>query len=253
MWRTMIGKVIILASIFNFLFTQEEFFITIPATSYSDWVYFSVEQNSVIQVEDPENSLEWDFAFQRKHIKTNSGLSGIGNGGAYVDSSMTWTDTWNNTNSIPESINWLEDVTLYDFYDLQTHTFVEGIKNPALNAWGWFNSTYQLVPTNYVMYAKCANGIDVVKFWAYDYYQNNAGGNVSLRYETGFAIPFECQGVSGDVNLDNLINVVDIVTLVGYVLGNSSLDECQLFYSDLNQDELINVVDIVNLVSLILN
>ena len=99
---------------------------------------------------------------------------------------------------------------------MQTHTFVEGIKNPALNAWGWFNDTYQLVPTNYVMYAKCANGIDVVKFWAYDYYQNNAGGNVSLRYETGFTIPFECQGLSGDVNLDDNIIIPAHVPKIGF-------------------------------------
>ena len=247
------NKILILFTLINLIFTQEEFFITIPATSYSDWVYFSVYQNSVVSIDDPENSLEWDFAFQRKHIKTNSGLSGIGNGGAYVDSTMNWSDQWSSITSIPNDLDWSEDTTLYDFYDLQTHTFVEGIKNPALNAWGWFNDTYQLVPTNYVMYAKCANGIDVVKFWAYDYYQNNAGGNVSIRYETGFSVPSLCDGVLGDINLDNLINVVDVVTLVGYVLGNSSIDECQLFYSDLNQDELINVVDIVNLVGLILN
>ena len=53
----MINKIIILASIINLLFTQEEFFVTIPATSYSDWIYFSVEQNSVISIDDPENSL----------------------------------------------------------------------------------------------------------------------------------------------------------------------------------------------------
>ena len=71
-----------------FAFTQDEYLVTIDASSYSNWVYFSVEQNSVISIDDPENSLEWDFAFQRKHIKTNGGLSGIGNGGAFVDSSI---------------------------------------------------------------------------------------------------------------------------------------------------------------------
>ena len=244
---------ILLLFLLNLIYLQEEFFVTIPATSYSDWVYFSVEENDVVIIEDPLNSLNWDLAFQRKHIRTNSGLSGNGNGGAFVDSSMTWVDNWGSLNTMPDSVNWVEDSILNDFYDLQTHTFGEGIKNPSLNAWGWFNDDYQLIPTDYVIYVKCANGIDVVKFWAYDYYQNNAGGNVSIRYETGFSVLTTCDSITGDVNLDNLINVVDVVTLVAYVLGNSSIDECQLFYSDLNQDELINVVDIVNLVSLILN
>ena len=77
--------------------------VTIPATSYSDWVYFSIEQNSTVEIADPENSLDWDLAFQRKHIKTNSGLSGSGNGGAYVDSLMTWSDQWGDLNEITDT------------------------------------------------------------------------------------------------------------------------------------------------------
>ena len=244
-------KILLILLFANYFFPQEEYFITIPSTSYSDWIYFSVSQNSIIEVEDPENSMEWDLAFQRKHIRTNSGLSGPGNGGAFVDSSMTWIDYWGDLNEIPENIEWLEDSILPDFYDLQTHTFYEDVKNPALNAWGWFNDMYQLITTDYVIYAKCANGEDVIKFWAYDYYLNNAGGNVSLRYQTGLVLS-ECIGIVGDVNSDTNINVVDIVTLVSYVLDNVNLDECDLYYSDINSDSLVNVVDIVNLVSYIL-
>tara|TARA_Y100000996_G_C22194061_1_gene508313 strand:- start:22 stop:612 length:591 start_codon:yes stop_codon:yes gene_type:complete len=196
--------------------------------------------------------MEWDLAFQRKHIRTNSGMSGPGNGGAFVDSSMTWVDNWGNLNELPENIEWLEDSILPDFYDLQTHTFYEDVKNPALNAWGWFNDTYQLITTDYVIFAKCANGEDVVKFWAYDYYLNNAGGNVSLRYQTGL-VDSQCTGIVGDINGDTNINVVDVVSLVSYVLENINLNDCDIYYSDLNNDLLVNVVDVVNLVSFILD
>jgi len=236
----------------NYFIAQEEFFINIPSTSYTDWIYFSLSQNSIIEIEDPENSLEWDLAFQRKHIRTNSGLSGPGNGGAFVDSSMTWIDNWGILNEIPEDVEWLEDTLLPDFYDLQTHTFYEDIKNPALNAWGWFNDMYQLITNDYVIYAKCANGEDVVKFWAYDYYLNNAGGNISIRYQTGL-VGNQCTGIVGDVNDDANINVVDVVSLVSYVLEDIDLSECDVYYSDLNNDLLVNVVDIVNLVSFILD
>ena len=46
----------------------------------------------MIEIENSENSLDWDIAFKRNHIKTNSGLSGIGEGGGYIDESQTWND-----------------------------------------------------------------------------------------------------------------------------------------------------------------
>ena len=55
----------------------------------------------------------------------------------------------------------------------------------------------------------------------------------------------------GDVNFDFSINVVDIVLIVGYVLG-SGLDEDAIEYADINSDATVNVVDIVQLVNLIL-
>jgi len=111
---------------------------------------------------------------------------------------------------------------------------------------------YQLITNDYVIYAKCANGEDIVKFWAYDYYLNNAGGNISIRYQTGL-VDNECIGIVGDVNGDTNINVVDVVSLVSYVLEDIDLSECDVYYSDLNNDLLVNVVDVVNLVSFILD
>ena len=36
------------------------------------------------------------------------------------------------------------------------------------------------------MFVRTANGADIIKFWAYDFYENGLGGNVSIRYENGF-------------------------------------------------------------------
>ena len=166
--------------------SQDEFFITIPATSYSEWIYFSFNSNDIIEINNPETSLEWDLAFQRNHIKTNSGLSGPGGGGGYVDSTLTWFDQWSQMTELPQNILWHADETFNDFYDFSTHTFIEGTKNRALNSWGWFDEAYQLNPTNYVMFVRCANGADIIKFWAYDYLENGLGGYVSIRYENGF-------------------------------------------------------------------
>ena len=247
-------KKIILIILGSSLYSQIDTLVTINASSYSDWVYFSVNSASVVEIDDPENSLDWDLAFQRKHIRTNSGLSGNGYGGAFVDSSQTWINNWDNTSMLPENVFFKPDTILNDFYDLMTHTFLEGIKNPALNAWGWFDDDYHLNVTNYVFYVLLANGSEVIKFWPQNYYsQTGSGGYVYFRYQTGFNIQQPCENELGDVNNDGLINVVDVVQLVTFVLNQSDFDSCQILTSDVNGDNLINVVDIVNIVSSILS
>ena len=138
--------------LFVFAIAQEDVIVNIEARDYYEWVYFSFEQASIVEIENPENSLEWDVAFQRKHMRTNSGLAGVGNGGAYVDSSITWIDTWDTTSTLPENIFFSTDTLLNDFYVPSTHTFEEGIKNPALNAWGWFDEDNHMNVTHYVFY-----------------------------------------------------------------------------------------------------
>ena len=56
----------------------------------------------------------------------------------------------------------------------------------------------------------------------------------------------------GDINLDTLINVVDVVLLVNYILGIDSLSEDSIQQADLDNNNLINIVDVVALINLIL-
>ena len=249
----MFRKVILLVN-FTFLFAQVDTLLVVDASSYNDWIYFSLETLTVVNINNPNSSLEWDLAFLRKHIKTNSGLSGTGNGGAAVDSTITWIENWDNINEIPENSEWLVDTTLNDFYDPITHTFGEGVKSPALNSWGWFDEEYHFDPTHYTFFVRLANGTDVVKFWPYGYYnQNGQGGHIQFRIESGYTLEDEgCTGSLGDINFDGAINVVDIIHLVDYVLFLPELNDCETLIADVNQDGLINVVDIVNLVDIIL-
>ncbi len=175
-------KVIMMIIVSTFMYAQTEYLVTIPATSYTDWVYYSFETHGVVEIDNPESSLDWDLGFQRKHIRSNSGLAGIGQGGGYVDSTMTWVENWSTMNEVPENVFWHTDEVFNDFYDISTHTYVEGIENPALRTWGWFDNYFQLVPTDYVMFAKCANGQDIVKLWIYDYYDGGSG-NLAMRYQ----------------------------------------------------------------------
>lgn len=75
------------------------------------------------------------------------------------------------------------------------------------------------------------------------------------QYETaGFVFPVpaeEC--LPGDINVDTALDVLDVVLLVGHILGQTELSGCGLISADVNQDSAVDVLDVVLLVDWILN
>jgi len=57
----------------------------------------------------------------------------------------------------------------------------------------------------------------------------------------------------GDTNGDTILNVLDVVTLVQFILGQNDLEGCAVDASDFNQDGTVNVLDVVGLVQYILS
>ena len=57
----------------------------------------------------------------------------------------------------------------------------------------------------------------------------------------------------GDTNLDYLINILDVILLIAYILDFDNLDYQELVISDINEDDTLDVLDVVSLVGLILN
>ena len=59
--------------------------------------------------------------------------------------------------------------------------------------------------------------------------------------------------LSGNVNLDGGINILDAVTMVSYLLGDLEFNQQQLVNADMNNDGTINILDIVQIVNIILD
>ena len=78
---------------------------------------------------------------------------------------------------------------------------------------------------------------------------NGAAGTAYLTAEQVYVPPF----YGGDINGDFIVNVLDIVSIVNYVLGNVEFNEDQLIAADLTQDGGINILDIITLVNIIIN
>ena len=66
----------------------------IDARSYSDWVYFSFEKGTVVEVDKANfnKSLDWDIAFHRNDVRLNCGNSGLGSGGAVKTQSKSLSE-----------------------------------------------------------------------------------------------------------------------------------------------------------------
>ena len=63
----------------------------------------------------------------------------------------------------------------------------------------------------------------------------------------------ESQCSPGDINFDNILNVLDIVTIVNIVINSPEITNEQQCAADLNSDGIVNVLDIVTLVNIIIS
>ena len=57
----------------------------------------------------------------------------------------------------------------------------------------------------------------------------------------------------GDLNLDDIINIVDVVILVNIILDNTTPTDIQSNLADMNYDGNINISDIILLINTILS
>ncbi len=162
----------------------------VDATSSTEWKYYRITDDSLFYIPitfgEWEDNLNWDIAFQRYHIRTNSGASGNGSGGAYVDSVETWNGSvFNNLTELDPTLIYKIDTTINTFYNAIDHSFSEGISNSALETWARIDTTnnYAMTFSNNKFIIRSSDGQSFYKFWPYDYYdENTTSGYVSLVY-----------------------------------------------------------------------
>ena len=57
----------------------------------------------------------------------------------------------------------------------------------------------------------------------------------------------------GDLNQDDIIDILDLVTIVNFILGDEDFSNLQLYAADLNEDSIINIQDVILIINIILN
>ena len=112
----------------------------------------------------------------------------------------------------------------------------------------------QLAPHSEDMHNKLtALGID----HTYESYSGTHSSNIYSKLEDSFQFHSEYFssiefGLPGDINEDGLLNILDVVLVIGFILGNNDFSEEEILSSDINADGVINVLDVVLLVNAVL-
>ena len=64
----------------------------------------------------------------------------------------------------------------------------------------------------------------------------------------------DCGGSQiGDINQDNVYNVLDVILTVNLVLSETELDECEFYNADLNSDGVLNILDVIEVINIVLD
>jgi hypothetical protein len=154
----------------------------VNSTNSTAWKYFSFSRNDTITVADPANSVEWDLAFQRYRIRTNSGLAGNGLGGA-ANSYSRGQAGFDALHTVSDTSTFKTDVSIDIAVQMGYATY---IVNPVL--YTWFSLEFatqgtQIVPSDYIYIVKTGTG-KYAKVWFKSYYSaTNASGYVNFQYK----------------------------------------------------------------------
>lgn len=155
-------------------------------TTYgNDWIYYSFEEEKELSGLDETSSKisdSWDIAFNRYNVRTNSGNSGAGEGGAYDAGVVEWASvieadetgyTVDDTIEIVEKFNGLG-------VDYMPSNGSSVFKNCISQTYGAPGPTY--TPTESVYVMKTAKG-KYAKIMITSFYdQDGNSGYISFKY-----------------------------------------------------------------------
>jgi len=93
-----------------------------------------------------------------------------------------------------------------------------------------------------------ASGINEGDYNAFVVLASNADSQVFLPVNLSIGE----MGILGDVNQDGIINILDVVSAVNFVIGQVEPSDYEFWATDINSDNLLNVLDIVQMINIVL-
>ena len=85
--------------------------------------------------------------------------------------------------------------------------------------------------------------------YLYSFWSDNRNGN----YEIYFSKAINTSIILGDINQDGVIDILDIVSIINFILGQENFSIVEEIASDLNSDGIINIQDVILIINIVLN
>ncbi len=166
----------------------------VDVKDYTKWHYFSFAENEVIGSGEADpakgddakwhDRKDWDIAFHRNNIRTNSGLSGVGNSGVC----LTETEKIEDVKEVPANATFYIDEKAISFMaksDMPPQ-FIESNLNIAMNKWVDYNheeGIWKFYKKN-VFLIRTADGKRYVKFKLVKFHNDkDESGHMTFKYQ----------------------------------------------------------------------
>jgi len=188
--------------------------------------------------------------YNGNNIHCNWGWGGSSNG-YYNLTTMGGFEAYQTAliNIIPETLT--SPMALFE-YEIDQNTInlfdlSEFINDASIEEWNWnFGDGQSEVSSNgYISHTYQNSGtfdISLIVKNIYGYFSEPHIENIQIG-----------SLLSGDVNDDSILNILDIVMMVNFVLGSQNPNTQEFNSSDMNNDNILNILDIVTLVNIVLN
>jgi hypothetical protein len=156
--------------------------VTLNASAYDKWVYFSFETGAEVAITDFKNSTDWDIAFHRGDVRVNCGAAGVGQGGSFNAGKVDFASVKEapaTGYSLNTTIKILESYTMPPVYvTVPGDTLVTKWLTVIPNT----NAKPTYIPQDYIYVIKTAKG-KYAKVWLKDYFNEaGTGGYITMKY-----------------------------------------------------------------------
>ena len=276
---------------FSFPFYNEEYSELI--VNPNGWVGFGQDNNSwnnqpIFSDENPTNAI---FAFWDDLNPSSSLDNGVGLGNVFIDSNLDRCIIWYDNVSHWTSLDRVYDFQLVLYPDGLIKVNYRNMMGDTESATiGIVNQEgtigQQVVYNNDFVQNELSVAFKGKPDWL-DYYQIDSGDNSLASGESNsYSIDINSYNLSegeyfaslivdpegfftevipinlmvmgpnlvvGDINFDQIVNILDIVSMMNFVIGLSEPTDIEFEASDINQDSTLDVLDIVVLVNIILS